>query len=133
ELPDRKSSVLDDRLRGISDGFDGHIRIEETYDAAGAALQPFIAPGKCAYHATFPEHHFDVAAEILRVQQPFLEGPAVKGKHVLPNFAPRLFVGEFKSAKKFRRRSAVLLRELVGKIGPHAADRRVHCMIAGAA
>ena len=71
------------RLGRVADGFDRHVGVEEAQDAAGAALQPLVAPGEGADQAALAQHQFDVAADVLRVQQALLERPRVEREHVL--------------------------------------------------
>src|SRR5262245_29050540 len=74
---------LKDGLRSIADGLDRYVSVEKTHDAAGAALKTFITPGERANNATLPQHHFDIATQVLGMQQAFLKGPAVEREHVL--------------------------------------------------
>ena len=75
-------SARHDRLRCVADRFDVIAGIEKGDDAAGAALEPLVAPGERADQRPLVQHELDVAAEIFRVQQPFLKRPAVKRRHV---------------------------------------------------
>src|SRR5215475_15986437 len=78
---------LEDRLRSIPDSFDRHIGIEKANDAAGAPFKSFVAPGECPDDASFAQHHLDIAAKVLGMQQAFLKSPAVEREHILPDLA----------------------------------------------
>src|SRR5262249_27906270 len=78
---------LEDRLGGTADCFDGHIRIEKANDAAGAPFKSFVSPGERPDDASFAQHHLDIAAKILGMQQAFLKSPAVEREHILPDLA----------------------------------------------
>ena len=62
-------------LGRVADRLDRHVGVEETDDPARAAFQALVAPGKGADQAALAEHQLDVAAEVFRVQQAFLERP----------------------------------------------------------
>ena len=78
---------LENCLGGIADRFDRHVGIEKADDAAGAAFKSFVAPGERSDDASFAQHHLDIAAKILGMQQAFLKGPAMEREHILPHFA----------------------------------------------
>ena len=128
----RERSAPHDRLGRVTDRLDRHVGVEDADNAARAGFQALVAPGERADQTALAQHQLDVAAEIFRVQQTFLERPAVEGEHVLAHAAAGFLVGVFERAEEFRRRLAVLLGELVGEIGPHTADRGVHGVVAGA-
>src|SRR5579885_2367822 len=101
-----RGSTRQNRFCRIADRFNLLARIQEADDTARTRFQPLITPRKGADQATSAERKLDVAAEIFRVQQAFLERPAMKGEHVLPHLAAGLLVGEFEAAEEFRRRLA---------------------------
>jgi hypothetical protein len=74
----------------------------------------------------------EIAAQILGVQQAFLERVIVEWKDVLANFAAGALVHVFEGAEIIRRLLAHRLLEFAGDVGAHGADRRVHRMIARA-
>ena len=47
--------------------------VEQADDAARARLEPVVAPRKGADHAALVQHLLDVAADVLGVNQAFLE------------------------------------------------------------
>src|SRR5215471_9086122 len=114
--------MLENGLGRVTDSFHGHIGVEEADNAARTPFEPFVTPGKCANHTTLAEHHLDVTAEILRMQQAFLESPAVEREHILLHPAAGLLVRVFERAKVLRRCLAVLSRKLLGEIGSHATN-----------
>src|SRR6266850_3381021 len=65
------------RLRGIAHRLDVLSGVQERDDAARAAFEALVAPGEGADQAALAEHELDVAAQVLGVQQPFLERPVV--------------------------------------------------------
>src|SRR5262245_65044533 len=70
--------------RRIADRLHRHVAgIGERENAARAAFEPFVAPDERADGAALAEHELDVAAEVLRVQQAFLEAVIVVGVDVL--------------------------------------------------
>src|SRR6185312_6688584 len=105
--------AVQDGLRGVSDCLDLVVDIKETNDPARASFETFVAPRESADHATFAQHHLDVAAEILSVQQTLLERPIVEGKHVRRNLSAGLLVLVFERPEKLAGRLAVLLGELL--------------------
>src|SRR5690348_17254229 len=93
-------SAVEDGLGGIADGLDRHVGVEEADNAAGAAFEPLVAPWESTDQAALAEHQFDVAAKIFRVQQAFLESPAMERKHVLAHPAARFLVRVFEGAEE---------------------------------
>src|SRR5258707_6896890 len=91
-------SARHDRFRGVADRFHIIAGIEESDDAAGTGFQPLITPGERADQRPLVEHELDVAAEILGVQQPFLERPAMKWKNVGRDPTSGFFVAVFKNS-----------------------------------
>ena len=71
-----------DGFGGVADGFDILAGIEEGDDAARAAFEALVAPREGADDGALAEHQLDVAAEVLGVQQAFLERPVVEREHV---------------------------------------------------
>ena len=90
---------------GVADRLHRHVGVEEANDAAGAAFEALVAPRKRADQAALAQHQLDVAAEIFRVQQAFLECPGVEREYVLRDAPAGLLVGEFKGAEELARRS----------------------------
>ncbi len=88
------------RLGRVADGLDRHVGVEEAQDAAGAALQPLVAPGEGADQAALAQHQFDVAADILGVQQALLERPRVEREHVLAHSGGRTSCGCIRSCRR---------------------------------
>ena len=78
---------------GVADRLDRHVGVEEADDAAGAAFQSLVTPGKRADQAALAQHQLDIAAEIFGVQQAFLECPAMEREHVLRARAGRTSCG----------------------------------------
>src|SRR5262245_2459631 len=113
-LPRAKRSRIHDRLRGVADRLHAVAGVEERDDAAGAAFEALVAPGERADQRTLVEHEFDVAAEILGVEQALLERPVVERKHVGHDPALGFLVHVFEGAEELARRLAVLLGELCG-------------------
>src|SRR6185437_4848476 len=74
--------IPQDRLRRVANRLDVIVNVKETHDPARATFEAFITPGKSADHAALAEHHLDIAAEVFRMQQPFLERPVMEWKHV---------------------------------------------------
>src|SRR5262249_28650593 len=105
-------SARHDRFRGVADRLDIIAGIQESDDAAGTGFQPLITPGERADQRPLVQHELDIAAEILGVQQPFLERPAMKWKHVGRDPTSGFFVAGFESAGELSWRLAVELREL---------------------
>src|SRR6266508_3704480 len=133
-LPSSCRSILPshDRLRGVADRLDIVAGIEERDDAARTAFEALVTPRERADQGALIEHQLDVAAEIFGVQQALLERPIVEREHVGDDFAPGFLVRVFERAEEFRRRLAVALGELRGKVGAHVADRGVHGVVARA-
>ena len=71
------ASPRQNRLGGIADRLDVLSDIEKRDDAAWTALETFVAPRKRADERALVEHELDVAAEILGMQEPFLERPVI--------------------------------------------------------
>src|SRR5215469_9321636 len=82
------------------------VRVGERENAAGAAFQSLVPPDEGADDAALVEHQLDVAADILRVKQAFLETVIVEGKHVLLHQAAGSFVRVFECTEIRARRLA---------------------------
>src|SRR5262249_44888961 len=82
----------DDGLGGIAYSFDRFTGIEECDDAARAALEAFVAPREGPDQTALVEQELDIAAQVLGMQQAFLERPVVKREHVGGDFAPGFLV-----------------------------------------
>src|SRR5580704_8259869 len=120
-----------DAARGVTERLDRCIAgIEDRQHAAWARFETLIAPGKGADDAALAEHDLEIAAEILGVQQAFLERVIVERKYVLPDFAPGALVHVFEGAEIIRRRFAFCFLELAGDVGAHMANRGIHRMVA---
>ena len=98
----------------------------------GQDFEAFIAPRKGADDAALAEHAFQIAAQILGVQQSFLERVIVERKHVRADLSSGALVHVLERAEIIRRLLAHRLFELARDVRPHGADRRIHRMIARA-
>src|SRR6185437_4094248 len=112
-LPCVLLSRRQNRLRGVADRLDILAGVEEADDAARAAFEALVAPREGADQAALVEHQLDVAAEILRVQQAFLERPVVEWEHVGRHFPARALMRVLERAEELARRLAVLPGELL--------------------
>src|SRR5712691_1581228 len=121
-----------DRFGGVADRLDVLAHVEECDDTTRTSFEPLVAPREGADEGALVEHQLDIAAQVLGVQQPFLERPVVEREHVGGDLAARFLVRVLERAEEFRRRLAVPLGELRREIGAHVADRRVHGVVAGA-
>ena len=109
--------------RRSPDRLDGCVgRIWKRQDPARATFQAVISPRKRPHQTALAQHEFDVAADILRVQQPFLEGNIVERKHIGHDPSAGTLVNILEAAKELLRRFAVLARELRGDVGSHLAN-----------
>src|SRR3984957_7556382 len=129
---DASGSPPEDRLRRVADRLDVLAGIEKRNDPAGRGFKPLVAPGKRANEAALVEHELDIAAEIFRVQQSLLEGPAVEGKDVGGHLAPGFLVHVVEAAEELRRGLAGLPGELRREVGAHGASGCVHGVVARA-
>src|SRR5262249_46337649 len=101
-LPVRRSAA-EDRLGGVAHRLDVLAHVEKRDDAARAAFEALVAPRKRADEAALVEHELDVAAEVLGMQQAFLEGPAVEGKYVGRDLAAGFLVHVVEGAEELAR------------------------------
>src|SRR5882672_9339491 len=110
--PPYRESPAHDRLRRVAHALDIVAGVEEGDDAAGAALEPLVAPGERADQRPLVEHELDVAAEVLGVQQALLERPIVEWEHVGQDLAAGFLVRVLEGAEELRRRLALQPGEL---------------------
>src|SRR5207253_2241253 len=119
------------RLGRVADRLDVLAGVEEGNDAAGTAFETLITPGKGADERAPVEHELDVAAQILGMEEPFLERPIMKGKDVGDDPAARLLVRVLEGAEELGRSLAMEPGELRREIRSHGADGGIHGVIAG--
>src|SRR5580700_11255529 len=125
--------MMQDTARGVAERFNRRIAgIEDGEDTARTGLEALVAPREGANDAALAEYKLQVAAEILGMQQSFLERVVVEWKHILLDFPPRTLVHVFEAAEKIRRRLAHGFLELARDVGTHGTDRGIHRVIARA-
>src|SRR5215467_204234 len=97
-------------------------RIWKREDPTRTTFQTVISPRERPYETALAEHEFDVPADVLGMQQPFLEGQIVERKHVGHDPSAGTLVNILEAAEVLFRRLAVLPCELRGDVGSHLAD-----------
>src|SRR4051812_24170493 len=107
--------------------------VVEGNDAAGAGLEALVLPWEGADDAARVQRLVDVAADILGVDQAFLEGVVVEGEDVVGDQAFRPLVLVLVGREELLEAHADVLLELLGEVLPHEADGGVHRVVAGAA
>src|SRR5258708_1680041 len=81
--PPVASAPLEDVVADTAAGLVSLDRAVDADDAARAGCKPFIAPWNRTDDRPLVQHLLDVAADILGVDQPLLEGIGVEREHVL--------------------------------------------------
>src|ERR1700689_1779770 len=125
--------MMQDAARGVAKRFDWRgAGIEDGKDAAWTGLEALIPPRERADDAALAQYKLQAAAEILGMQQSFLERVVVEWKHVIPDFPPRTLTHEFEASEKTNRWLAHRFPGPQPDVGTQGMVCRFQRVIAGA-